>query len=157
MSRSFRTMREGREALRRARENAGLSTDYVIDDVVVKESQVLQQAQPQQPQTPAQAVQQPTAAPEPASAAVAAAPEPQVPEVAPAPPTEVVEVMELRDPRLVDGEVALQKARIRRENAAMIQSCAMALFAGLSSVAVGIGLYQGRHKAVPAATPPAVK
>lgn len=71
------------------------------------------------------------------------------------------EAMAKQDPRLVEGEVKLQKAKIRRENAAMVQSCAMALFAGLSAVAVGLGMYSGRKAkgTAPAAIPqgPAVK
>lgn len=128
-------MREGREALRRAREAAGMPINYTIDDAVVKEQVVSQSTQPAE--TPA--VTQPADS------------------AAQTPATEVVEVTEVRDPRLVEGEVALQKARIRRENAAMMQACAMALFAGLSSVAVAVGLYQGNKKTPAAATPPAVK
>lgn len=52
------------------------------------------------------------------------------------------------------AELALRKAKIRRENAAMVQACAMAVFAGLSALAVGIGLVQKTNKATPAATPP---
>ena len=145
MSRSFRTMREGREALRRAREAAGMSNNYTIDDAVVKEKPMSQnqnqeplssEAMPQvEEKSNAQATQQANPKPQP----------------------EVVEILEKQDPRLVEGEIALQRARIRRENAAMVQSCAMAVFAGLSAVAVGIGLYQSKHKPAAPAPAPAVK
>lgn len=52
------------------------------------------------------------------------------------------------------AELALRKAKIRRENAAMVQACAMAVFAGLSAIAVGVGLMQKTNKTAPAATPP---
>lgn len=65
------------------------------------------------------------------------------------------EAMAKQDPRLTEAELKLQQARIRRENASMVQACAMALFAGLSACAVGLGMYSGhKTKGVsPAATP----
>ena len=130
-------MREGRESLRRAREKAGLSTDYVIGDVVPKEAPTTSVAAPAVAEQPA-SVAVPAVAEQPTSVAVPAVAEQPAPS---------------RDPRLVEGELAVLRAKVRRENAAMVQACAMAAFAGLSAAAVGVGLYHGRYKPVPS-TPP---
>lgn len=122
MSRSFRTIREGREALRRARQESGMETIEEVD------------MEPQnQPQTQDQE-----------DALVAATP------VAPAATAAVIQPTA----ELEAAELALRKAKIRRENAAMVQACAMAVFAGLSALAVGVGLMQKTNKTAPAATPP---
>lgn len=118
MSRSFRTIREGREALRRARQESGMETIEEVD---------------MEPQTQGQE-----------DALVAATP------VAPAATAAVIQPTA----ELEAAELALRKAKIRRENAAMVQACAMAVFAGLSALAVGIGLMQKTNKTAPAATPP---
>lgn len=60
---------------------------------------------------------------------------------------EVAEVP--KDPRLLDAEVELAKARISKERAATYQSLAMAVLTGLSAVAVGMTLFQGRKQHQP--------
>lgn len=57
-----------------------------------------------------------------------------------------------KDPRIVDGEVELLKARIQKERAATWQSLAMAALTGLSAVAVGFTLIQGRKGPTPASS-----
>lgn len=141
MSRSFRSMREGREALRKARQEAGMSTDYEIEKETIVEKHNHQQ--PQQPEQATQQATQHTASVDPSTE--------QLEAMAKA----AAEAMSKQDPRLAEAELKLQQARIRRENASMVQACAMAVFAGLSACAVGIGMYSGhKHKGVaPAATP----
>lgn len=121
MSRSFRTIREGREALRRARQESGMETLTEVKEEVMEQPPVQPQAQEE-------------------SATVTTSTAPAVV----VQPTAELEAAEL----------ALRKAKIRRENAAMVQACAMAVFAGLSALAVGIGLVQKTNKTAPAATPP---
>jgi hypothetical protein len=127
MSRSFRTIREGREALRRARQESGMETLTEVKEEVMEQPPVQPQVQEE-------------------SATVATSTAPAVV----VQPTAELEAAEL----------ALRKAKIRRENAAMVQACAMAVFAGLSAVAVGIGMIQKTNKTTtPAAAPsgPAAK
>ena len=66
------------------------------------------------------------------------------------PPPAVVEAP--KDPRIIDGEVELMKARIQKERAATWQSLAMAALTGLSAVAVGFTLIQGRKGPPPMGT-----
>ena len=123
MSRSFRTIREGREALRKARRESGMET---IEEVNMEQPQDQPQDQPKDQVKEAATVAAP--------AAIACVAQPTA--------------------ELEAAELALRKAKIRRENAAMVQACAMAVFAGLSALAVGIGLMQKTNKTAPAATPP---
>ena len=53
------------------------------------------------------------------------------------------------DPRLLEAEVELARQKVKREQAATLQSLAMALLTGLSAVVVGWTLVQGRKEPQP--------
>lgn len=53
------------------------------------------------------------------------------------------------DPRMQAAEIELARQKVKRERAATLQSLAMAVFTGLSAVAVGWTLVQGRKAHTP--------
>lgn len=65
------------------------------------------------------------------------------PAVVPATPTPPL------DPRLLEAEVQLARQKVKREQAATLQSLAMAVLTGLSAVVVGWTLVQGRKEPQP--------
>ena len=56
--------------------------------------------------------------------------------------------------QLADNEVKLGHARIRKEQAATLQSLAMAILTGLSAIAVGLTLWKGSQQIPPTSLPP---
>ena len=64
-------------------------------------------------------------------------------------PTPSAEAKTPCDPRLTELDVQLAAAKVKRERAATYQSITMAVLTGLSAVAVGVALWQGRKSHVP--------